>query len=87
METVLTDMAVPSCSTDELTGKGADVATSIWCGRMEGGGGVGRRTPTGRALEVWGVETETEECGMSSAVVACVVDGVAAFGVVFNTCT
>ena len=49
---------------------------------MEGGGGVGGRTPTGRALEVWGVETETKDCGMFSAVVACGVDGVAAFGVV-----
>ena len=75
-------MAVPSCSTDELTGKGADVATSIWCGGMDGGGGVGGRTPTGRALEVWGVETETEECGMFSVVVTCGVIGVTAFGVV-----
>ena len=75
-------MTVPSYSIDELTGKGADAATSIWCGRMEGSGGVGGRTPTGRTLEVWGVETETGECGMFSAVVACGVDGGKAFGVV-----
>ena len=86
MEIVFTDMTAPSCSTDEFTGKGADVFTSIWCGGMGVCGCVDGRTPTGRALEVWGVETETEECGMSSAVVACVVDGVAAFGVVFDTC-
>ena len=64
METVFTDITVPSYSTEELTGKGGDFATSICCERMDGGVGVGGRTPTGRALEVWGVVTEGGECGI-----------------------
>ena len=53
------------------------------CGRMEGGGSLGGRASTRKALEVWGVETETGECGMFSTLVACGVDGVVALGVVW----
>ena len=86
MDTVFTDMTVPSYSTVEWTGKGGDFASSICCGRMDGGGGVGGRTSTGGALEVGGVVTEGGECGIlwgeTAAVVASGVEVGAAFCVV-----